>query len=56
MTTVNAGAGSPTKEELHVTTSLNVTMSNVPSKQKLALCFFGIFVSYFIYGLLQEKM
>lgn len=31
-------------------------MSNVPSKQKLVLCFVGIFVSYFIYGLLQEKI
>ena len=27
-----------------------------PGYMKLAICFAGIFVSYFIYGILQEKM
>ena len=32
-------------------------MEDKPAGGKLALvCFLGIFVSYFIYGLLQEKM
>ena len=28
----------------------------VTNTKKLAVCFLGVFVSYFVYGLLQEKM
>lgn len=37
--------------------SSDSTMQGKQSSGKMALvCFLGIFVSYFIYGLLQEKM
>ena len=28
----------------------------VTNKKKLLVCFFGIFISYFYYGIIQEKM
>lgn len=35
----------------------NTNMSPyVTNKKKLLLCFFGIFISYFYYGIIQEKM
>ena len=32
------------------------TAKKEPGYAKLAVCFAGIFISYFIYGILQEKM
>ena len=32
------------------------SVSNQPNKLKLIFCFLGIFVCYFFYGILQEKM
>ena len=36
----------------------NVEMANPKegSRAKFIVCFMGIFVSYFVYGILQEKM
>ena len=28
----------------------------VTNKFKLAVCFLGVFISYFVYGIIQEKM
>lgn len=28
----------------------------VTNKRKLAVCFLGVFISYFYYGVVQEKM
>ena len=36
--------------------SIKTDMAEAASFRKLQICFIGIFVSYFIYGILQEKM
>ena len=43
------------KEAHEESAEMKVVQKNT-SYTRLALCFAGIFVSYFIYGLLQEKM
>ena len=34
----------------------NLIKNKMTEKQKLILCCFGIFICYFYYGILQEKM
>ena len=46
----------PVPTQFNIAVKVDSEMSETASIRKLQICFFGIFVSYFIYGILQEKM
>ena len=56
--TINDSNDLKNSAPLKIDTPLKVhsDMSESASIRKLQICFLGIFVSYFIYGILQEKM
>ena len=43
-------------DDLEAGTSEKNMAPYVTNKKKLAVCFLGVFVSYFYYGIIQEKM